>query len=138
MGSKIRVFIIYYYFIYRNTVRCCIGHKSSVTCLAFYQDNSPLLVSGSVDGEIIIWNLNIKTADKILRRLNEHTKMVNSITVSYDGVYIASCSMDGTIKLWNGIEKNTSENTFYTKNSTIQCCYFNTRNIIIGCGCYNL
>lgn len=138
-GYNNNIIIMLFLYLYRNTVRCCIGHKSSVTCLAFYQDNTPLLVSGSLDGEIIIWNLSIKTADKIWKRLNEHTKMVNSISTSYDGCYIASCSMDGTIKLWwNGNENNTSENTFYTKNSTIQNCFFNMRNIIIGCGCYNI
>lgn len=71
MGNTIRVLI---YFYYRNVVRCCIGHKSPITCLSFAH-NGFILAAGSTDGTIILWQLSGKVESEIILVLNEHKQV---------------------------------------------------------------
>lgn len=73
------------------------GHlRFSVTSVAISPDGQ-ILVSGSNDNTIKIWNLR---TFKLLRIL-KHSRGVNSIAISRDGQTLASGSDDKTIKIWN-------------------------------------
>lgn len=58
---------------------------------------SQLLVSGSGDGTIRLWDLETGTSSKTLA---DHTDVVYSLSISPNGQTLASGSGDGTIKLW--------------------------------------
>lgn len=74
------------------------GHTNEVTSVAFSQDGQ-ILISGSADKTIKLWNL--KTG-QLIRTLRGHTQTINRVVVSPDGQFIASGgSTDTTIKLWN-------------------------------------
>lgn len=67
-----------------------------ITCLCLTNDGN-LLVSGSVDGKIVIWDikrgLNIRT-------LSDDKNKVSSLAISSNDKLIVAGYMDGTIKVW--------------------------------------
>ena len=56
-----------------------------------------LIVSGSGDGTLRLWDLETGTSTKTLA---DHTDVVYSLSISPNGQILASGSGDGTIKLW--------------------------------------
>ncbi|MBD2603463.1 serine/threonine protein kinase [Scytonema hofmannii FACHB-248] len=74
-----------------HTDKICIGD-----CIAISRDNS-ILVSGSYDKTIKIWNLPDGT---LIRTLTDHSGGVSSVAISPDGQTLVSGSRDKTIKIW--------------------------------------
>ncbi len=72
------------------------GHSSLVTSAAV-SNNGLILVSGSLDKMVKIWNLN---TGELLRALAGHGDAVNSVAITPDGQIVVSCGDDGSIKLW--------------------------------------
>jgi WD40 repeat protein len=75
------------------------AHESDVTCIVFVPDNA-LLISGSKDNTIKVWELGEggKCTEKCT--LRGHDGAVNSITLSCDCKYLASAGDDKTVRLW--------------------------------------
>jgi serine/threonine protein kinase len=73
------------------------GHRGAVWSIAFSPD-SCLLASGSNDGAIILWNVNL---DEVWKTLTGHGQAVYSVAFSPDGCLLASSSKDQTVKLWD-------------------------------------
>ncbi len=73
------------------------GHSSWVTSVAI-SSNGLILVSGSLDDTVKVWNLN---TGELLHTLFGHLNAVNCVAISPDGQIVASCSDDGTVKLWH-------------------------------------
>ena len=71
-------------------------HKRVVNDLAFSPDGSQL-VSGSHDGEAIVWGL---PSGEVLKKLSGHSNRVIAVAYSPDGKTIATGSKDSTIILW--------------------------------------
>ena len=63
-----------------------------------------IIISGSMDGTIRVWDAK---SGKELKRLthtqknNEATQGVNSVSVSADGLYVASGGVDGCVCKWD-------------------------------------
>ncbi len=74
-----------------------VGHTSSVLSVSFSPD-SKILVTGSGDRNIKLWNVE---TGKEIRTLSGHTDYVNSVNFSPDGKILVTSSRDKTIKLWN-------------------------------------
>jgi len=70
-------------------------HTGTVSCLTRLNDGR--LVSGSMDGSIIIYNKETYKPDLIIK---EHSDQVNCIIQLSSGI-LASCSDDNSIKLFN-------------------------------------
>jgi WD40 repeat protein len=73
------------------------AHSHLVSSLRVSPDGK-ILISGSVDKTIKIWNL---ATGKLLRTLKGHGDEVLAVNLSPDGKIIASGSVDTTIKLWH-------------------------------------
>jgi guanine nucleotide-binding protein subunit beta-2-like 1 protein len=85
------------------------GHNGWVTALAVGQDENgkPLLVSGSRDRSLIVWNLNLDDREEILADNNEvsdykvgkpskalkgHSHFVSSLSMARDSKHVVSGS----------------------------------------------
>ena len=86
-------------------------HSEGVSALAFLGDR--LLVSGSKDRSIKIWDLRSK---QCLNALEGHSGEVTSIVVDSQGERIFSASVDGTIRCWQGPEWTVSRLWFGNPN----------------------
>ncbi|KAI0376899.1 cross-pathway control WD-repeat protein cpc2 [Annulohypoxylon truncatum] len=78
------------------------GHNGWVTSLATSMENPNMLLSGSRDKTLIIWNL---TRDESQygypkRSLHGHSHIVSDCVISSDGAYALSASWDKTLRLW--------------------------------------
>ena len=75
------------------------GHSYVVTCVAWSSSNARLLVSCSLDGIILTWD--VEGARATLRHtLWGHIDTVLSVSVSRDDRFIVSGGEDRTVRVW--------------------------------------
>lgn len=73
-----------------------IGHSDSINAVAL-SPNGQIIVSGSEDDTIKLWELN---SGECLATLEGHEAGVRAVAISPDGQLLVSGSADNTIKLW--------------------------------------
>jgi WD40 repeat protein len=81
-------------------VRDLVDHAGSVNACAVTPDGR-LLVSGSWDRTIKLWDLN---SGRVLLTLGGHPQAVNACAVTSDGRRLVSASDDATLKLWDLVD----------------------------------
>lgn len=74
------------------------GHTNSVFTLAYHPRQS-LLVSGSRDAHLKIWDTNDNY--KLTESIAAHMYAINHIEFSPNGLHFVTCSMDKSIKVWD-------------------------------------
>jgi WD40 repeat protein len=79
------------------------------------QINDNLIVSGSSDHSIKIWNLN---TGQLLNTLLGHSDSISSVAFSFDNMRIVSGCSDGEVKIWDSY----SGQLLNTLNEHIDCC----------------
>ncbi len=79
------------------------GHSLPVHSLAISKD---IIVSGSDDKYIIIWNLE---NGKNILKIKGHTDFIRSVAISLNNKYIVSGSHDESIKVWDSTGKELKE-----------------------------
>lgn len=75
------------------------GHSDWVRSIAFSPDGQ-LLVSGSGDSRLILWNLD-EQRKRFRTNFAEHQDEVWSMAFNPDGTRMASIGRDSTIRIWN-------------------------------------
>ncbi|XP_048962118.1 WD repeat, SAM and U-box domain-containing protein 1 isoform X2 [Canis lupus dingo] len=78
---------------YKSTLS---GHCAPVLACAF-SHNGQMLVSGSVDKSVIVYDTNTET---ILHTLTQHTRYVTSCAFAPNILLLATGSMDKTVNIW--------------------------------------
>lgn len=105
------------------------GHNGWVTSLATSLENPNMLLSGSRDKSLIIWNL---TRDEQAygypkRSLQGHSHIVSDCVISSDGAYALSASWDKSLRLWELASGNTTR-TFVGHNNDVLSVSFSADN----------
>mmetsp|Transcript_11234 Transcript_11234/g.20296 ORF Transcript_11234/g.20296 Transcript_11234/m.20296 type:complete len:321 (-) Transcript_11234:1008-1970(-) len=82
------------------------GHGGWVTSIATTLDNSGLVISGSRDKTVIVWQIAPDGSSDDLsygypkRALRGHSHYVSDVVLSMDGQFALSSSWDHTLRLW--------------------------------------
>lgn len=79
----------------KYNLRILSGHTDGVMCLQFC-DDSNLLMTGSYDKTVRIWNLE---TGELIRTLTGHTRCIRAL--QFDEAKLVTASMDQTLKIWN-------------------------------------
>ncbi|CAK5279919.1 unnamed protein product [Mycena citricolor] len=86
-------------FIPKVCVHTWTGHTQGVSVLRLFPETGHLLLSGSMDTKIKLWD--IYTHGNCLRTFHGHTKYVKDVSFSNDGRQFLSCGYDRQMKLWD-------------------------------------
>ena len=86
------------------------GHANWVTCLCTTQEDPEMLISGSRDQSLIVWQLtrDEETYGVPKRMLRGHSHFVQDVVLSSDGQFALSASWDSSLRLW---DLNTGQTT---------------------------
>ena len=88
-------------------------HKGSINSLS-YQSNGANLISSSTDTSVIVWN---STNDLgLISEFNSHLRQIEDSVQLTSLNYIATCSDDYTIKIWNNQYVNIFNLTEHTND----------------------
>jgi len=129
------------------------GHNGWITSLAVGQDanNYPLLISGSRDRTLIVWNLDLendsvqqnnlekeipksqKKIGKPLKSLKGHSHFVSGIAISKDNNFVISSSWDKTLRLWD-LSTFKTKQLFSGHTKDVLCTSFSNDNRMIFSG----
>jgi len=101
-------------------VRTLVGHTSEVNTCSFCPVDGKILISGSSDGTLRIWD--VLTGEEITV-LRGHQTEVLSISISPDGRRILSGGADGRLILWDMDTRNTVK-VFEGLFGPVYCCTF--------------
>jgi len=82
------------------------GHSDEVTCLKTSLESPDLLLSGSRDKTINVWQLEFGVTHQsitgtVKKRLVGHHHIVQDLDLSSDSQYALSASWDNTLRLWH-------------------------------------
>jgi WD40 repeat protein len=75
------------------------GHIRKVNAVAFNPDGT-LLISGSDDGTLQVWDAMVQEDSGSFMTLEGHTSGVTSVAFNQTGTLIASTGYDGTLRTW--------------------------------------
>jgi guanine nucleotide-binding protein subunit beta-2-like 1 protein len=80
------------------------GHSGWVTCIATTAENPDMILSGSRDKSLIVWNITRESEQNYgvpRRSLTGHGHFVQDVVISSDGQFALSGSWDSTLRLWD-------------------------------------
>lgn len=74
------------------------GHTNGVMCLQYHHaltsPSHPVLITGSYDRTIRVWNLD---SGQLMRTLKGHTRAIRAL--QFDQMLLFTASMDGTVRM---------------------------------------
>ncbi|KAL9270870.1 DDB1- and CUL4-associated factor 13-like protein [Drosera capensis] len=82
------------------------GHRDAISCMAKNPSYLKGIFSGSMDGEIRLWDIASK---RTVCEYPGHEGAVRGLTVSTDGRSLVSCGTDCTVRLWEVPDFNVME-----------------------------
>ncbi len=109
-------------------------HHDELTAIKVSHDGTKV-ASGTSNKNIILWDASTK--EIIHKKFSSHTSKIIDLDWSDDDSYLASCSMDKTVKVWN-ISETVVLKTFQNMDiDVLQKLKFVNENELI-CGGYSI
>ncbi|CAO2197411.1 unnamed protein product [Urochloa humidicola] len=105
--------------------------KTSVTILKFGHASSDLLAYGAADGSLTV--CQVSEPPSVLQKLIGHSKNIADFDFSSNNQYIASCSLDKTVRVWE-ISKGTCIRVVYGVSSQLCICFHPVNNNLLLVG----
>ncbi|XP_010933087.1 uncharacterized protein [Elaeis guineensis] len=105
--------------------------KASVTILKFGHMSSDLLAYGASDGNLTI--CHVSDPPSILQQLRGHSKAITDFDFSSNNQYIASSSMDKTVRVWE-ISKGHCIRVIYGVSSQLSIRFHPVNNNLFSVG----
>ncbi|KAF4352007.1 uncharacterized protein LOC115699717 [Cannabis sativa] len=91
------------------------GHMDAVSCMTKNPNHLKGIFSGSMDGEIRLWDLATR---QTVCKFPGHQGAVKGVAASTDGRLLVSCGTDCTVRLWNVPSSDVVEPSDSTEKST--------------------
>ncbi|KAM6548889.1 hypothetical protein CsatB_020565 [Cannabis sativa] len=91
------------------------GHMDAVSCMTKNPNHLKGIFSGSMDGEIRLWDLATR---RTVCKFPGHQGAVKGVAASTDGRLLVSCGTDCTVRLWNVPSSDVVEPSDSTEKST--------------------
>jgi guanine nucleotide-binding protein subunit beta-2-like 1 protein len=92
------------------------GHEGFVTSIATTPESSDMILSGSRDKSLIVWDLKRSDGNNYgmpKKALRGHSHYVQDVVISSDGQYALSGSWDSTLRLWE-LNSGTTTRPIFT------------------------
>ncbi|KAJ4962580.1 hypothetical protein NE237_022519 [Protea cynaroides] len=105
--------------------------KASVMVLKFGHMSSDLLAYGASDGTLTV--CTVSQSPSIIKQLRGHSKEVTDFDFSSNNQYIASSSMDKTVRIWE-ISKGHCIRVIYGISSQLCICFHPVNNNFLSVG----
>ncbi|XP_062105935.1 uncharacterized protein LOC133817436 [Humulus lupulus] len=90
------------------------GHMDAISCMTKNPNHLKGIFSGSMDGEIRLWDL---ASRKTVCKFPGHQGAVKGLAASTDGRLLVSCGTDCTVRLWNVPSSDVMESNDSTDKS---------------------
>ncbi|KAG7212871.1 hypothetical protein KM043_002223 [Ampulex compressa] len=111
------------------------GHKDGVSCLCKHPGRLSVLLSGSFDGELRVWNLPQRKCE---RSFLAHDGILRGIAFDTDANHFITIGDDKTIKMWKGEtpegEDEEPTNTIISKTILTGITHHRFQPIFATCG----
>jgi WD repeat and SOF domain-containing protein 1 len=102
------------------------GHTDAVSCMCKHPQKLSVIMSGSCDGEIKVWNLQRK---ECMATITAHSGFIRGISMDKDGDRFVSVGDDSVIKIW-GYPQGGLFNNIEPKSSILG------KTIYVGVDCH--
>jgi len=111
------------------------GHGGWVTCIATTPENPDMIISGSRDRTLLVWQLTREDNNYGVprRSLKGHSHFISDVVISSDGQFALSGSWDNSLRLWD-ITAGTTARRFvgHTKEVLSVAFSVDNRQIVSG------
>lgn len=116
-----------------QTIETLTDTGSRINALAFHPTDQNILVSGSQDGLIQVWDIN---QPQPIQTLDDSADRIVSITISSNGQYLASGSYDQSIRIWD-LETGDLLQTLDGHDFVVADVAFNPEGTVIASSSYD-
>lgn len=108
-------------------------HSKAVTRVAFAHSEKGILAMASVDGIISIGYLFDSDPNRSLKILRDHISAVTDISWAYSNAWLASCSLDATLRVWDPSTSSCSH-SFDLGAPALCCAFVPSSDHLVLCG----
>uniref|UniRef100_A0ACD5YBX9 Uncharacterized protein n=1 Tax=Avena sativa TaxID=4498 RepID=A0ACD5YBX9_AVESA len=105
--------------------------NNKVVCCHFSTDGK-LLASAGHEKKVFLWNMDNFSMDT---KAEEHTNFITDIRFRPNSTQLATSSSDGTVRLWNAVERSGALQTFHGHTSHVTSVDFHPNRTGVLCSC---